>query len=56
MRRLYVAIAEFGATEAGNAAAVLSMLMGPGWLPSDQLKNQQPHSREQLLDGWMIQP
>ena len=51
-----VAITEFGATEAGNAAAVLGILMGPGWLPNDQLKNRQPRNRDQLLDGWMVQP
>jgi len=52
-----VPITEYTVAETiGHAAAVVGMLMGPGWLPPDALKDAPARSRDELLDGWMIQP
>ena len=52
-----VPITEYAVAETiGHAAAVVGMLMGPGWLPPDALKDAPARSRDELLDGWMIQP
>lgn len=39
-----------------QAAAVAGCLLGPGWMPSESLKNRQPKSASELRDSLWYQP
>jgi len=40
----------------GHAVFVLGGLLGPGWTPAVNMSMRAPKTRDQLLDGWMLQP
>jgi hypothetical protein len=49
--------AEFTVSDTiSHAVAVTGCLMGPGWLPSEALKNRRPRSAEALRDALWFQP
>jgi endoglucanase len=44
------------ASTVGPAAAITGCLLGPGWMPSDNLKNRRPKSEIELKDALWYQP